>query len=332
MIDKRGLICLGNPVVDAYALASDEFLEKYEIPKGSAPIFPAEKVKSIISHLNFSSECFAGSGANVTKGLGLMGCKTALIGQYSDDENGKIIKESLKRHNIRDLSCIKKGYTTRINTFITPDKQRTMLAIFGVSHESREEEFDLSIMDEYEYFLIEGYHFCNKHLLDLSEKCTNYADKIGMKIVLILSNIFCVESFKKEIQPVADKSYIISGNEEEFLKMFNKSNLEELLEHLEKNESKRIMIVTLGEKGAYITYNGQRFFINAPEVKELKDTTGAGDLFTSGFLYGFLNKYKITTCAKIANIFAKHIISKIGTDLPPTIKQEVIKFLEHEKK
>ncbi|XP_032746442.1 adenosine kinase-like [Rattus rattus] len=329
---KKGLICLGNPIVDCYAFVSDEFLKKHALPKGSAPVFSPEQVKEIIKDVDFVSVACGGSSLNVAKGVGFAGHKAAVFGQHSDDEDGKIVEEGLSDYSVKNLSIVKKNaYTTRLNCFITPDGQRTMLAIFASSHEKLDAPINFSMFDEYKYLLVEGYYFCNDILVDTAYKVNEYCHKQGLETILLLSNIFCVNSYKNHLLTTLEKSTIISGNDEEFLKLLDKENIEDLLVFLEKHPSLKVSLVTLGPKGAYAVVNGKRYFIEAPDA-EVVDTTGAGDYFTAGFLYGYFEGYSVETSLKIANLFAGDVISHVGANLDKNIRSKFEYLLANEKK
>lgn len=329
---SKGIICIGSLLIDAYAFVEDKFLEKHNVEKGSAPILNPEKVKEIIKEVTFVSKFAGGSAANVIRGLGFLGHKTALVAQYGNDENGEFAKSILKEYGVTDLSSIKKNSpTTIINTLITPDAQRTMIALFSASHEERSNPLNLEEIDNYEYLMTEGYHFCNESLASIAIQAADYASNKNKKIIFMLSNADYVDIYRSNIEKVVEKSSIISGTSEEFLRMFRKENLDELLDFLEKEKKYEALIITLGSEGAYVIVNQKRYHLKPPIVEVITDTTGAGDFYTSGFLFGFINGYSLDVCSKIANVLAKNIISHVGVYLDSSVKKEVEEILKNEK-
>ncbi|AEG73780.1 pfkB family kinase [Mycoplasma haemofelis str. Langford 1] len=329
---KKSILCLGNPVFDTFASVSDDILVSNNIEKGSAPILDPKKVIEIISKVNFISANCGGSASNIAKGIALVGGKAGLFGQYADDKEGDIIKDSLKEHGVIDHCSVEKGgITTQINCLVTPDAQRTMIPLFGASHFMNPEAVDYSVVDNYDYFLLEGYQFCNQCLVDISYAFLDRVKEKNISLILSISNIFCVESYYQHMKHFAEAARMIVGNEEEFLKLFNFDDVNKLLDHLQsqcvKGGKYEMIMVTAGPKGANILWEGKRFFVEAPDVKTPVDTTGAGDYFVAGLLYGYFQGYDMSISNKIAQIMAKDIISKFGSTLSPSVVDEVKKVL-----
>ncbi|AEW45953.1 pfkB kinase family protein [Mycoplasma haemocanis str. Illinois] len=329
---KKSILCLGNPVFDTFASVSDDILLSNNIEKGSAPILDPKKVIEITSKINFISANCGGSAANIAKGIAILGGRAGLFGQYADDKEGNIIRDSLKKHGVVNHCSVEKGaMTTQINVLVTPDAQRTMIAIFGASHTMDPKAVDYSIVDSYDYFLLEGYQFCNQRLIDISYAFLKRIKEKNISLILSISNIFCVESYYQHMKCFADSARIIVGNEEEFLKLFNFDDIDKLLDYLQpqcsSSEKYEMIMVTVGPKGAYILWEGKKIFVEAPDVKTPVDTTGAGDYFVAGLLYGYFQGYDMSINNKIAQIMAKDIISKFGSNLSLEIVDEVKKLL-----
>ncbi|OAL10348.1 sugar kinase [Candidatus Mycoplasma haematobovis] len=331
---KKSVLCLGDPVFDAFAFVDDQLLIDNNIEKGSAPVKDPAEVKRITDSLTLAAANCGGSAANVAKGIGFLGGKVALLGQYGDDERGGQVRDSFISYGVEDRCLMKVGgTTTQIFILVTPDAQRTMLAIFGTSHALDCSKVNYSVIDEYDYLLLEGYQFGSPNLIQNAYNCLNRAEEKGVGVILCLSNIFCVNSYYEHIKHFSDKAKIIAGNDEEFLKLFSIDKVEDLLSYLEtlctnSPDSKYVgLIVTLGKYGAWVFWKGQKIFVGAPDVEKPTDTSGAGDYFVAGLLYGFFHGYSLETTTKLAQILAGDVISHVGTLLSDNIKDEIKKIL-----
>ncbi|GCE63327.1 2-dehydro-3-deoxygluconokinase [Candidatus Mycoplasma haematohominis] len=320
---SRGLLCFGNPLIDSYAFVEDAFLEKNKLIKGSNAILTKEEISNITKDLEFVFIDCGGSSSNVARGIGILGYRVGLVGQYGDDETGKIVEKSLKSCNVENLSFVKPGgITTQVVACITSDAQRTMFAIFGASHEEYIKPFDLEILNDWEGILLEGYHFCNASLNGLAQKVAHKAKELNKKTILIISSIFQVPGYKENLLQAINCFSIVTGTSEEFMQLFDKNDIEEMLEYLEKSNFE-LAAVTLGKEGSYIIYKGKRMFVNAPAVENVVDTTGAGDCFAAGLLFGYFSGYPLEKSIEIANIMAGQAISKIGVCLNDEVKEKV---------
>lgn len=319
----KGILCFGNPVVDSYSFVENSFLEKNSLVKGTNSVLTKEKITEITKGLDFISIGCGGSAVNFARGIGILGYRVGLVGQYGDDDKAKLIEKALTECNVENLTYTKTvGITTQIVTCITSDAQRTMFAIFGASHEEYVEPFDFSLISDYEAILLEGYQFCTPSLNKLAQEVTLQAKSLNKKAILVISSMFQVPEYKENLLNAINCFSIITGTSEEFMHLFDKENLEDLLKHLESTNFE-LAAVTLGKEGCYLIYKGKRVFVSPPQVENVVDTTGAGDCFTAGLLFGYFSGYPLEKSAEIANIMAGHVISKIGVCLDEEIKEKV---------
>lgn len=255
-----------------------------------------------------------------------------MIGQYGDDERGSLIAEGLNECHVENRCIVKpNGVTTNICILVTPDAQRTMIAIFGASHEEHIRSANMDMIDEYEMVLIEGYAFASPILTKINVPAVEKAHSLNKKLVMVISSVFNVPGYKENMLKWIDKFSIVTGTQEEFSLLFDKPDLEELLTFLEQS-SFELCAVTMGSQGCYIVQNSSRMFVPAPAVDKVIDTTGAGDSFTAGLLFGYLSGYDINKSIHIAKILAGYTISKIGVLINRDVKKQVEELINKEEK
>lgn len=311
---------MGNALTDVLALvADDKILDNLSLPKGSMQLIDEEKFKILSEEINKLNPSIVsgGSAANTIVGLANLGIQTGFLGRIGKDVFGQYYKNDL-------LKCAVKSHLTEVNetsgvatTFISKDGQRTFGTYLGAAalldaNELKQEDFE-----GYDYFYIEGYLVQN---LDLIRTAMMMAKKSGAKIILDLASYNVVEQNKDFLQKVIPQYVdIIFANEEEAAAFLGKS-AEEVVSILAKEVD--IAIVKVGKKGSWVQRGDEKVFQPAYTV-DCIDTTGAGDLYASGFLYGLINNYSLSTSAKLGNFLASQVIQHIG----PKIKESDWDFI-----
>lgn len=309
------ILGMGNALVDVLAVIEDDrLLHQLELPKGSMQLIDEKKLEIITGELNKLEKNIVagGSASNTIVGLANLGVKTGFLGRIGTDFYGTYYKEDLQKYKV-------KSHLTEVNeasgvasTFISKDGERTFGTYLGAAalldaSELRKEDFE-----GYNYFYIEGYLVQS---YDLIKQAIVMAKEAGAKIVLDLASYNVVEAscdFLKEIIP--QYVDIVFANEEEAKSLLGMSAEDAVSVLAQQTE---IAIVKTGSVGSWIQSGDEKVFIPALKVNCI-DSTGAGDLYAAGFLYGLINSQPLAVCGRIGTLLAAHVIQIIG----PKIQEE----------
>ena len=300
---------IGNALVDILTFVEDEsILEALKLPKGSMQLVDgttADYISSTTQHLN-KSKASGGSAANTIHGLARLGVETAFIGHVGMDETGDFFRLDMEQAFIKPILFASKTPTGIASGMITKDGERTFATYLGAAIELSDEHLDDSHFHGYDYFYIEGYLVQNEKLLI---KSLELAKKSKAKIVLDLASYNIVEANRELLDRILTNYVdIVFANEEE-AKAFTRSEPEEAVKILA--EKCELAIVKIGAKGSLIRKGNYEVKVDAISATVF-DTTGAGDLFAAGFLYGILKGFDLRKAGMIGSVLAGNVIEVAG--------------------
>ncbi|MDR1884426.1 MAG: adenosine kinase [Prevotella sp.] len=303
---------MGNALVDVLAvIENDKTLDILGLPKGSMQLVDKAKLETITKEINKLDKRIVsgGSASNTIVGLADTGIETGFLGRIGSDFYGKYYKEDLKKHHV-------KSHLTEVNeasgvasTFISKDGERTFGTYLGAAALLNAGELHQEDFNGYDYFYIEGY-LVQSH--DLIKKAVILAKEAGAKIILDTASYNVVEAnrgFLLEIIPLYVD--IIFANEEEAKALLNLGP-ESAVSALAKQTG--IAIVKTGAKGSWIQQGEKKIFVPALKANCV-DTTGAGDLYAAGFIYGLINNCPLSVCGQIGTLLAANVIEDIGAKI-----------------
>jgi sugar/nucleoside kinase (ribokinase family) len=312
----KKILGMGNALVDVLIRIDDDaFLQTQNLPKGSMQLVDADTASRLAKATNTLNRTIVsgGSAANTVFALARLGIETAFVGKVSDDEFGNAFSSDLQNHHVTPLLITDKnnkmsGFCT---AFISPDGERTMATYLGVAAELDTEDISDDIFNGYDVFHIEGYLLQNH---DLIYKAITTAKKHGLEVSLDLASFNIVEENRVFLNTIIEEHVnIVFANEEEATTL-TKMSVDNSLRYLA--ERTNIAVVKIGSKGSLIMQGEQKEIINVFPANCI-DTTGAGDLYASGFLYGYANKYDLQRCGKMGSYLASQIVEEIGPKFPP---------------
>ncbi len=305
---------LGNALVDIMIqLPDDSTLEKFSLKKGSMQLSErdfAEQINNATKDFE-KSQSSGGSAANTIHGIASLGGKAGYIGKVGNDEFGEFFSRDMKEHNIEPFLLKGSVDTGRAMAMISKDSERTFATYLGAAIELNHADLTNEQFKDYDILHIEGYLALNH---DLMLKAAELSKANNMKISIDMASFNVVEDnleFLKDY--VKNHVDIIFANEEES-KAFTGKEPEESLNELA--EQCKIAIVKIGKKGSLVKSEGKIYKIDPIQAKPL-DTTGAGDLFASGFLYGLTNNMPLDKCGQIGSLCAGKVIETIGAKMNP---------------
>ena len=322
------LLGIGNAVVDVLYETNEEFIKNNQLEKGIMTLIDEEKAEKFYSSLKQGIEVSGGSVANTTVGFASLSGKPAFIGKVKDDKLGKTFSQSLTSAGVlfKTEPIINGPGTARSFIFVTPDAHRTMNTYIGACSLLSPKDIDDQIIKNSKIIFLEGYVWEENLAKESLVKAAEIARKANNKVALTLSDPFCVKKHRSEFEELIKKHIdILFANEFEAKELCQTQDLEESAKEI--SNMTEIAVVTRSEKGAKIYNAKETIEIKAKVFNAVKDTTGAGDLFAAGFLYGLSKKFSILKSGNIAAITAGEIISHFGarpeTNLSNLIQKEL---------
>ena len=310
---RYDVIGVGNAIVDVIAAASENLILKLKLEKGGMTLIDADRGEEIYASMSKTTETSGGSAANTLAGIASFGGKGAYIGKINDDVLGRVFRDDLIKIGVdyKTRPGLGGPPTARCLILVTPDAERTMQTCLGVSVDLGPDDIDEKAIASAEITYLEGYLFDPPEAQKAFFKAAEAAHAANRKVALSLSDAFCVKRHREEfLHLLSGHVDILFANESEVTALFDVDNFEEAvrltLGHCE------IAALTRGSEGCVIVEGGATHNIAAKGVKKVVDTTGAGDLFAAGFLYGLTRGDALAKCGELGAIAAAEVISHYG--------------------
>ena len=313
MSKKNKALGIGNAIVDAVCKVNENFLKSHNLQKGTMKLINEDELKKLQNEVKPSEFIAGGSVANSIVGLSSFGNQVYFIGKLNNDLFGKKYFENLRKENVGfnfDNETYKDS-TGICFVFITPDGERTMSTYLGIANKLSEKEVNHKEIEQSELILIEGYLWDTPEAKNAISKSIEIAIKNSTLVSLSLSDVFCVERYKKEFLDLTkNKIDLLFGNEGEFKSLFEYDNIEKIIQEL--STLNKIFVITMGEKGVTLVHKKEIVKVPSEKIEKVVDLTGAGDLFASGFVHGFINKMGFEKSLKLGTKSAAEIIKILG--------------------
>jgi sugar/nucleoside kinase (ribokinase family) len=304
---------VGNAIVDVIAQADDRFLDELGLAKGMMTLIDADQARSLYDAMGPGRESSGGSAANTLAGLASLGGSGAYIGKVRNDQLGGVFSHDIQAAGVdyRTPAATSGPPTARCLIFVTPDAERTMQTFLGVSVELGPDDIDADAIRDARITYLEGYLFDKPEAQAAFVRAAEIAHAAGRKVALTLSDPFCVDrhrsSFLHLVQGHID---ILFANEAEIMALYEVDRFEEAAKMIAGHCE--IAALTRSEKGSVVVADGSTQAVPAAAVRKVVDTTGAGDLYAAGFLYGLTHGHSLADCARIGGLCAAEIIQHYG--------------------
>ena len=311
---KYQVIGIGNAMVDVLSYADDAMLARHDITKGVMQLIDMPRAVALYSHIGSAQEMSGGSAANSIAAIAHLGGRTAYVGKVCDDKLGAIFAHDLRAqgavYETKMAPMDGAQETGRCIVLVTPDGERTLNTYLGWSEFLTAGDIITDDMAQAEWIYLEGYRFDGPESHAAFSKAIAACKGASGKVSITLSDPFCVErhraAFLAMIRADAD---LLFANHAEMVSLYQTETLEEALAHAAQDVE--IVACTDGANGAFVIANGQRWHIDAIPT-QIKDATGAGDLFAGAFLWAITNGHSYETAGKMGCIAAAEVISHIG--------------------
>ncbi len=315
MPDTRlDVLAIGNAIVDVIATASDEFLRAEGLPKGSMRLIDAEEASRLYSHMGAAREISGGSGANTVAGVAMLGGRAGFVGQVADDQLGEVFRHDIQATGVEFATRPMAGDvpTARCLILVTPDAQRTMNTFLGAAQYLPPAALDEQQVRDAAILYLEGYLWDPAEPRAAMERAIDIAHGAGRKVAFTLSDAFVIDRHREGFNGLIDagKIDILFANEVEIMSLTGAGGFDAAVVELAARLP--LLVVTRSEKGAIAVSKGERVEVAAEPVATIVDTTGAGDLFAAGFLFGQAQGRPLRESLRIGAIAAAEIISHYG--------------------
>ena len=306
------ILGIGNAIVDVICKVEDKFLAQNNLTKSTMKLVDEAEFKKLLSTLKIEETVSGGSVANSVVGLSQLGNKVGFIGKVSDDDLGNKYEEGLKKENVKFFYSKKKEAipTGTCLILITPDSERTMVTFLGTAGKINENDIDSKAVKNSEILFLEGYLWDEGEPKKAFEKAINNSNKVAMS----LSDLFCVERHKPHfLELVKNKLDVTFANEQEIMSLISVKKFDDVINFAK--EINKLIVVTRGDKGAIAIDKNEIVECAAKKNLQIKDLTGAGDLFAGGFLHGFINKKSTKESLETGTEMSSKVIQIIGARL-----------------
>ena len=313
MTAKIRLLGISNAIVDVLSHVDEKFLDRIGAPPGSMTLIDESRSHEIYEMMGPATEMSGGSVANTVAGFANLGGAAAYIGRVNKDQLGEIFVHDMRSLgvDIRLKPAPARATTARCHVLITPDGQRTMQTYLGACIELSTADITEETVGRAEVTLLEGYVWDIAEGPALARKAIDIAKTAGGKVALSLSDSLCVERHREAFHDaVLNGVDIIVADEEEVSALLQTDNFDDTLEALADYDN--LFAMTRSEKGSVIKHGDQIIVQPATPVAELVDTTGAGDAYTAGFLFGWTHGKSLRESAEIGTFCATRVIQQVG--------------------
>jgi len=308
------ILGIGNAIVDVICKVEEKFISQNNLSKGNMKlIFDKNEFHKLLVNLKIEKTISGGSVANSIVGLSQLGNEVGFIGKISDDDFGNKYEIGLRNENVKYIySKTKEALPTgTCLILVTPDSERTMCTFLGIAGKINENDINTDAIKKSQMIFLEGYLWDEGEPKKAFDKAISSANKVAMS----LSDKFCVDRHKPNFYDlVKNKLDITFANEEEIKSLVNTNSFNDVIEF--GKQIKKLLVITRGKKGA-ISINKDRVTeVGVKNNIKLVDLTGAGDLFASGYLHGYLNNFSEKDCLEKGTEMSSKIIQQIGARLP----------------
>jgi len=310
---RYDVVGIGNALVDVIAHADDDFIVKHDLVKGSMTLVDTDRALYLYQALGGAIEMSGGSAANTMCGIASFGGTAAYIGKVSDDELGRVFGHDCRAVGVqfRPGAPADGTPTGRCIIVVTPDAQRTMNTYLGVSSLLCPTDIDADTVAVGQVLYMEGYLYDRPEAKEAFRYAARVAHANDRQVSLTLSDSFCVDRHRADFRAlVSDEVDVLFGNEHELMSLYEVETMDEAVKAV--RDDCALAVITVGAKGCLIVTPDDVLSAPAEPVEHVLDTTGAGDLFAAGFLYGYTRRRTLTECAQLGAIGAAEVISHVG--------------------
>jgi sugar/nucleoside kinase (ribokinase family) len=308
------VVAIGNAIVDVMAPAHDDLITSLGLAKGGMTLVDEARAHDLYTAMGPAREISGGSAANTLAGLAALGAQCGFIGQVSDDQLGEVFAHDIRAGGIAFDTPARAGQpsTARCLIFVTPDGQRTMNTFLGASQFLPADALDEGVIADAAVLYLEGYLWDPEEPRRAMRRAIAAARNAGRKVAFTLSDAFVISRHGDDFRAlIANREIdILFANEHELAALTGHDDFHDGIAALAPHVP--LLVVTRGPLGAHAVCGADHASVPAAPVERVVDTTGAGDLFAAGFLYGHVRGHDLETCLRLGATCAAEVISHYG--------------------
>ncbi|MFC0240329.1 adenosine kinase [Rhodopseudomonas telluris] len=320
---KYDVLAIGNALFDVLVRTEDDFLVRHGMTKGGMALIDQAQAAAIYADMGMATEISGGSAANTIVGLASFGARTAYVGKIKDDQIGKLYAHDIRAAGVAfDTKPAADGPATGCSyILVTPDGERTMNTYLGAAQDLAPSDIDEAQIAAASIVYLEGYLWDPPQAKEAFLKASKIAHGAGRKVALTLSDAFCVDRYRAEFLDLMRSKTVdlIFANESELHSLYQTSDFDTALKQLGQDVA--LGVVTRSEKGCAVVEGGSVTLVPAASIEQLVDTTGAGDLFAAGFLFGLVRNAGYEAAGRLGALAAAEVIQHIGARPQVSLKE-----------
>jgi sugar/nucleoside kinase (ribokinase family) len=319
---KFDVLGIGNAIVDIISRADDDFLLRHAMRKGGMALIDEDRAGAVYEAMGPAIEISGGSAANTIVGVASLGGRAAFIGKVNDDELGRAFRHDIRAAGVAfDTPPASEGPSTaRSYILVSPDGERTMNTYLGAAQDLHPNDIDAEAIAAATVTYLEGYLWDPKNAKDAFLKAAQIAHAADRLVALTLSDAFCVDRWRGEFLDLMRSGQIdlLFANEAELHSLYQTSDFDGAVAALRADAE--LAVVTRSEKGCLVVSREETRAVHAYPVDKVVDTTGAGDLFAAGFLFGLARHADYATAARLGALAAAEVIGHLGARPETSLK------------
>ncbi len=312
---KYDALCIGNAVTDVFSHVEDSFLVEQSLVKGAMRLIDTDEALRLYDKMGQTTRISGGSAGNTAAGIASLNGKPAYFGKVADDEIGDVYRHDMNNIGVhfKTTPLLNDLPSSRSMILITPDGERTMNTYLGSATKLTQADVDSEVVANSAITYMEGYLWDEEAAKSAFLEASRIAHEAGRIVSLSLSDSFCVDRFRDEFLALIreDKVDLLFANEHELKALYETSDIETAIAHVREDCS--LTALTLGSEGAMAISREETVHVPATSIiGGIRDLTGAGDLFASGFLFGLARNFSLSDCAELGCLCAGEVISHVG--------------------
>src|SRR5436190_2849698 len=311
---KYDVLGIGNAIFDVLVQTDEGFLARHGMTKGGMTLIDEARATAIYADMGPATEMSGGSAANTIVGVANLGARAAYVGKVRDDQIGKLYTHDIRAAGVAfETKAASGGPATGCSyILVTPDGERTMNTYLGAAQELMPDDIDAAQIAASNIIYLEGYLWDPKSAKEAFVKAATIAHGAGRQVALTLSDAFCVDRYRDEFLELMRKGTVdlVFANEAELHSLYQTADFDTALKQLRQDT--KLGVVTRSEKGCVVVSKDGVVAVPAFPIKEMVDTTGAGDLFAAGFLFGLVRNAGYENAGRFGALAAAEVIQHIG--------------------
>jgi sugar/nucleoside kinase (ribokinase family) len=307
------VVGIGNALVDVLSHEAHDFVTEHGLVPGSMTLIDTERAEALYSAMGPAIEVSGGSAANTLVGLTSLGGTGAFVGRVADDQLGTVFGHDIRAAGVEFVTKPASGGAPsgRCLIVVTPDAQRTMHTFLGASAQLGPADLDHGLLARTQVLYLEGYLWDEPEAREAYRLATQTVHEGGGRVAFTLSDSFCVDRHRDTFLELIEREVdVLFANEQEIMSLYQVDDFDEALQNV--NHHCEIAALTRSAKGSVIVARDEVHVIDAHPVEHVVDTTGAGDLYASGFLYGLTHGYDLGRSGRLGALAAGEVISHLG--------------------